>query len=228
MKSPRQIWEKCKLLIPGGNGLISKRPERYSLDKWPTFYSKSKKIYVWDINGKRYTDMSQMGIGTCVLGYANKYIDDKVKAAISKGVNSSLNSTDEFSLAKKILKYDKFADNVKFARGGGEAMAIAVRIARGASQKDMVAFSGYHGWYDWYLATNLKSKKNLNNHLLPGLEPIGVPKGLKDSVFGFNYNNIDDFKDKIKKKLAAIVIEGSRFQNPNKEFVREINRYCKK
>ena len=106
-------------------------------------------------------------------------------------------------LWQKNLKYDKFADNVKFARGGGEAMAIAVRIARGASQKDMVAFSGYHGWYDWYLATNLKSKKNLNNHLLPGLEPIGVPKGLKDSVFGFNYNNIDDFKDKIKKKKIS-------------------------
>ena len=55
-------------------------------------------------------------------------------------------------------------------------MAIAVRIARAARKKDFVAFSGYHGWYDWYLATNLKGKNRLKNHLLPGLEPLGVQK----------------------------------------------------
>lgn len=228
MRSPKKLWRQCKLLIPGGNGLISKRPERYSLDKWPTFYSKSKEINIWDLNNKKYTDMSQMGIGTCVLGYANDYIDKKVKAAIDKGVNSSLNSLDEFALAKKILKYDRFADNIKFARGGGEAMAIAVRIARATSKKDIIAFSGYHGWHDWYLATNLKDKKNLNKHLLPGLEPIGVPKGLINSIVGFNYNDIEDFKNKVKNKnLAAIVVEGSRFQNPNKKFVKTINKFCK-
>ena len=228
MRSPKKLWRECKLLIPGGNGLISKRPERYSVDKWPTFYSKSKGINIWDLNKKKYTDMSQMGIGTCVLGYANSYIDKKVKAAIDKGVNSSLNSLDEFTLAKKILKYDKFADNIKFARGGGEAMAIAVRIARATSKRDIIAFSGYHGWHDWYLATNLKNKKNLNKHLLPGLEPIGVPKGLINSIVGFNYNDIENFKNKVKNKnLAAIVVEGSRFQNPNKKFVKTINKFCK-
>ena len=228
MRSPKKLWSQCKLLIPGGNGLISKRPERYSVEKWPTFYSRSKGIHIWDLNKKKYTDMCQMGIGTCVLGYANNFIDKKVKAAIDKGVNSSLNSLEEFYLAKKILKYDKFADNVKFARGGGEAMAIAVRIARATSKRDIIAFSGYHGWHDWYLATNLKNKQNLNKHLLPGLEPIGVPKGLINSIVGFNYNDIEDFKTKVKNKdLAAIVVEGSRFQNPNKEFVKTINRFCK-
>jgi len=228
MRSPKKLWSQCKLLIPGGNGLISKRPERYSVEKWPTFYSRSKGIHIWDLNKKKYTDMCQMGIGTCVLGYANNFIDKKVKAAIDKGVNSSLNSLEEFHLAKKILKYDKFADNVKFARGGGEAMAIAVRIARATSKRDIIAFSGYHGWHDWYLATNLKNKQNLNKHLLPGLEPIGVPKGLINSIVGFNYNDIEDFKTKVKNKdLAAIVVEGSRFQNPNKEFVKTINKFCK-
>ena len=103
MKSTKRLWMQCKLLIPGGNGLISKRPERYSEDKWPTFYKKSKGLNVWDLNGKKYKDMSQMGIGTCVLGYANHYIDRRVKKAIDKGVNSTLNSTDELDLAKKYL-----------------------------------------------------------------------------------------------------------------------------
>tara|TARA_X000000950_G_scaffold258053_1_gene325070 strand:+ start:5756 stop:7060 length:1305 start_codon:yes stop_codon:yes gene_type:complete len=227
MRSPKKLWMQCKLLIPGGNGLISKRPERYSEDKWPTFYKKSKGLNVWDLNGKKYKDMSQMGIGTCVLGYANHYIDKRVKKAIDTGVNSTLNSTEELKLAKKILKHDKFAQKVKFARGGGEAMAIAVRIARAARKKDFVAFSGYHGWYDWYLATNLKGKNRLKNHLLPGLEPLGVPKALKNTIFGFRYNDCDDFKKRVKNKnLAAIVVEGCRFQNPNRKFVREINKFC--
>ena len=226
-KQYKKIWQECKILIPGGNGLISKRPERYSEDKWPTFYKKSKGLKVWDLNGRKYKDMSQMGIGTCVLGYANNYIDRKVKKAIDMGVNSTLNSTEELKLAKKILKHDKFAQKVKFARGGGEAMAIAVRIARAAKKKDFIAFSGYHGWYDWYLATNLKGKNRLKNHLLPGLEPLGVPKALKNTIFGFRYNDCDDFKKRVKNKnLAAIVVEGCRFQNPNKKFVREINKFC--
>tara|TARA_B100000780_G_C21100979_1_gene444257 strand:- start:81 stop:1388 length:1308 start_codon:yes stop_codon:yes gene_type:complete len=229
MISAKKIWEESKKYIPGGNGLISKRPERYSIDKWPTFYVKSKGINVWDLNGKKYTDMSQMGIGTCVLGYANQFIDKQVKKAIDQGVNCTLNSTEELKLAKKILKYDKFAENIKFARSGGEAMSIAVRIARAASTSDVIAFSGYHGWHDWYIATNLSGKEKLSSHLLPGLEPLGVPKALKNTVFGFKYNDLKDLKAKIKnKKVAAIVVEGCRFEYPKKEFVKFVNNFCKK
>jgi len=224
-----KIWQECQKYIPGGNGLISKRPERYSINKWPTFYKKSKKIFIWDLNNKKYIDMTQMSIGACILGYANNEIDKKVKSAISNGVNSTLNSTDELELAKKILKFDKFADNVKFARGGGEAMAIAVRLARSASKYDKIIFSGYHGWHDWYLATNLKNKNNLNRHLLPGLEPVGVPKSLINSIQGFKYNDIKNFKKMAKKKnIAAVIIEGCRFQLPNQRFVKAINDYCKR
>ena len=71
---------------------------------------------------------------------------------------------------------------VKFARTGGEANAISIRIARAASGRDTIAICGYHGWHDWYLATNLKNKNGLEEHLLSGLEPNGVPKSLIDTV----------------------------------------------
>ena len=135
MKSTKKLWMQCKLLIPGGNGLISKKDLKDILKINGQHFIKSKGLNVWDLNGKKYKDMSQMGIGTCVLGYANHYIDRRVKKAIDMGVNSTLNSTEELKLAKKILKHDKFAQKVKFARGGGEAMAIAVRIARAAQKK---------------------------------------------------------------------------------------------
>ena len=103
--------------------------------------------------------MSIMGIGTATLGYSNKFIDTKVISAIKKGVNTTLNSLDEYNFAKKILQRDSFADQVKFAKSGGEAMSMAIRIARARNGKSRIAFSGYHGWQDWYIAANLKNKK---------------------------------------------------------------------
>ena len=59
----------------------------------------------------------------------------------------------------KLKKIHNWDGKVKFARSGGEANAIAVRLARAYSSKYKVAFCGYHGWHDWYLATNLKNSK---------------------------------------------------------------------
>ncbi len=73
-------------------------------------------------------------------------------------------------------------------------MSMAIRIARASSGKDKVAFSGYHGWSDWYIASNLSSTSNLDNHLLPGLDPVGVPLGLEGTAIPFEYDNVDDFK----------------------------------
>ena len=195
MTKPYNLWKKNLKYIPGGNGLISKRPERFSLKKWPIYYKKCEKIYIWDLNDKKYTDMAQMGIGTCPLGYANKKIDNSVKEVIKNGINSTLNSPEEYTLAKKILKYEKFADKVKFARGGGEAMSIAVRLARSSSKHDQIAFSGYHGWHDWYLATNLKNKNSLNQHLLPGLLPKGVPRYLYKETYTESNKDAYSFTD---------------------------------
>ena len=102
----------------------------------------------------------------------------------------------------------------KIWRSGGEANAIAIRIARAASGKDKVAICGYHGWHDWYLATNLKNKKGLDGHLLPGLNPLGVPKNLKGSVHPFNYNNIDELNEILcKHDIGTIKMEVSRSQS---------------
>jgi len=228
MNKGQKLWKSAIKIIPGGNGLLSKRPDRYLPKLWPTYYSKSKNVSVWDLDNNKFMDMAQMGMGASILGYANKYVDGEVKKAINKGINSTLNCREEYDLAKKILKFDKFADQVKFAKGGGEAMSLAVRIARAKTGKEVIAFSGYHGWHDWYLATNLKNKNRLKDHLLPGLEPLGVPKSLKGSTIGFQYNNLNELKKIKKRNLAAIIIEGCRYFYPNKKFILEIHKICKK
>jgi len=224
-----KLWKKAVKCIPGGNGLLSKRPGRYVPGLWPTYFSKSKGVNIWDLDGKKYIDMAQMGIGTAILGYSNESVNNEVKKAITKGVNTTLNAPEEVYLAEKLLEINKFAGGVKFARTGGEAMAIAVRIARAYTGKDTIAFSGYHGWSDWYLATNIEDENNLNDHLLEGLSPLGVPKSLAGSAIPFKYNCVNDIEKQLSgKEIAAIVIEGARYDFAKKEFLQKVKEVAKR
>ncbi|MDA9598734.1 aminotransferase class III-fold pyridoxal phosphate-dependent enzyme [Candidatus Pelagibacter sp.] len=223
------LWEKAKKIIPGGNGLLSKRPERFLPNGWPTYFKKASGVFIWDLNNRKYVDMTLMGIGTSVLGYNNKFVNNFVKDKIDKGINTTLNCYEEYELSRELLKIDKFADQVRFARGGGEAMSLAIRIARSKSKKTKIIFSGYHGWHDWYLSANIQSIKNLNNHLLKNLKPLGVPKIYRNSAIPLEFNNINQLNKLSKiKNLAAIVVEPSRMEKLSKKFVNELNKICKK
>lgn len=228
MNSGLKLWQRAIKAIPGGNGLLSKRPDRYAPDIWPTYYTKAKGVEIWDLDGKKYIDMAQMGIGTAILGYGDDEVNEEVKKAVDNGVNATLNAPDEVYLAERLLELNPFAGGVKFARCGGEAMAIAVRIARAYSGRDKIAFSGYHGWSDWYLAANLTSESNLSDHLLPGLKPKGVPHGLQNTAFPFQYNNIEELYGVINKEdIGVIIIEGARYDFPTKEFLAAIQKIAK-
>lgn len=223
--SGSQLWKKAKKLIPGGSQLLSKRAEQFLPDYWPSYYSRAKGAEIWDLDNQQYVDMSIMGVGACPLGYADDDVDTAVKKAINKGSMCTLNCSEEVELAEKLIKLHPWAAKVRYARGGGEAMSIAVRIARAHTHKDRVAFCGYHGWHDWYLAANLADDKNLDGHLLPGLDPAGVPRGLKGTSLPFRYNQPEDLvtiAEKYPDELAAIVMEPIRDQDPEPEFLETI------
>ena len=220
------LWKRAKKLIPGGNMLLSKRPEMFLPDEWPTYFSKSKACYVWDLNNRRYIDVSLMGVGTNILGYADASIDKKVKEVIYKGNLTTLNCPEEVELANKLVSMHPFNGMVKFARTGGEACSIAIRIARAHTKKELVLACGYHGWHDWYLASNIKNDKNLNSHLLKNTSIGGVPSNLKNTIQLFEYNKINEFKKKIynKKNIACVIMEVSRNFAPSKNFLEEIRK----
>ena len=160
--------------------LLSKRSEMFLPKKWPSYFTKAKGCFLWDLEGKKYTDMI-MAVGTNLLGYCKKEVDEEVINKVNLGSMSTLNCPEEVQLAEKLVDLHPWSDMVRFARSGGEANAIAIRIARAATGKDKVAICGYHGWHDWYLATNLKTEDGLDQHLLSGLTPNGVPKSLKET-----------------------------------------------
>ena len=222
-RTGQKLYEKAKSLIPGGTMLLSKRPEMFLPDNWPSYFSKSKGNKVWDLDGNQFTDMSIMGIGTNTLGYGHDEVDSAVMQTIKNGNMSTLNCPEEVYLAEKLVAMNPWADMVRFARSGGEANAIAIRIARAASGKDNVAICGYHGWHDWYLSTNHNSGDGLSGHLLPGLEPAGVPKNLKNSVFPFHYNNIEELEQIVATQdIGVIKMEVVRNFGPEDNFLQKV------
>lgn len=228
-KKGKNLYTKAKKLIPGGTMLLSKRPEMFLPNGWPNYFSKSKGCNVWDLEGKKYLDMSIMGIGTNLLGYGRKEVDEAVIRNIKNGNMSTLSCPEEVELAERLIQINPWADQVRFARSGGEANAIAIRIARAASGRDKVAICGYHGWHDWYLSANLSRKKNLDGHLLPGLNPKGIPRALSGTTIPFQYNDIEGLEKIIdKNKLAAIKMEVSRSFGPENNFLEKVRELADK
>jgi len=228
-----KLWEKAKKIIPGGNQLLSKRAELFLPEQWPAYYKRAKGCEIWDLDNNHYYDFAQMGVGACILGYADNDVNKKVISAINKGSMSTLNSYEEVELMEKLLSFHPWAEMGRFARTGGEACAIAVRIGRAASGKDRIVFCGYHGWHDWYLSANLGNDSNLNEQLLPGLKTKGVPSQLRETSIPFHYNKLDELKaiiDKYKDEIGVIIMEPVRGQNPQPGFlegVREISTKIK-
>ncbi len=221
----QELYRQAKKVIPGGTQLLSKRPEMLLPDLWPSYYSRAKGCKVWDMDGKEYVDVSYMGIGANVLGYANDEVDAAAIEASHNGGMCTLNAPEEVYVAEKLLELHPWAGGVRYAKAGGEAMALASRIVRAYTKKDIILFCGYHGWHDWYLAANLSNKNALNDQHIAGLEPLGVPSGLAGTNLPFHYNNIDEFHalmEKHKGNIAAVVMEPIRNDYPADGFLEKI------
>lgn len=225
MSKTQSLYERAKGMIPGGTQLLSKRPEMFLPGKWPAYYSKAKGCKVWDLDEKEYVDTSLMGVGANVLGYADEDVDRAVQKAISCGGMCTLNAPEEVELAELLLELHPWAEQVRYAKTGGESLAIAIRIARAATKKEVVLFCGYHGWNDWYIAANLGDNKALDGQHIAGLSTLGIPKGLKNTIIPFRYNDIQNFENLMQMyrgKIAAVIMEPIRNYYPECGFLEQI------
>ena len=228
LNTGQKMWKRAKNVIPGGTMLFSKNPDLFLPKFWPAYFERTKGCNVWDLEGRKFFDLSMMGVGTNILGYSRKEVDYAVRKVIDKGNMSTLNSKEEIFLAEKLIEMHPWAEKVRFARTGGEAAAIALRIARAATGKDQVAICGYHGWHDWYLSANLLNSKSLNSHLMRNLPIMGVQKNLKNSAFVFEYNNFDQLKKIVSQNnIGTVIMEVSRNESPKKDFLENVRKLTK-
>jgi glutamate-1-semialdehyde 2,1-aminomutase len=222
MSKNQELQAKARKRIPGGTQLLSKRPEMFAPGVWPGYYSKANGVEIWDLDHSHYIDMSISGIGANIFGYCDPDIDKAVISAIQKGNSTSLNCAEEVELADLMIDLHPWGQMVRYTRCGGESMTLAIRVARAYTNRDKVAFCGYHGWHDWYLAANLKEGDELKEHLLPGLDSLGVPKSLIGTALPFKYNDLDSLKAIMASKkgeIAAIVMEPIRSIEPEPGFL---------
>lgn len=227
--SGQRLYGEAKRLIPGGTQLLSKRPEMFAPDQWPPYYAEARGCTVVDTDGRQFLDFTHGGVGSCLLGFAHPKVTQAVIRRVTLGSMCTLNGTDEVELARRLLALHPWAENARFARCGGEVLAVAVRIVRAATRRDLIAFCGYHGWTDWYLAANLSADHALDGHLLPGLQPAGVPRGLLGTVVPFTFNNLDELRRIVAEqgqRIAAVVMEPTRGVDPAPGFLEGVRDLC--
>ena len=221
----QDLYEKAKTLIPGGTQLLSKRPEMAAPNQWPAYFREARGCEIWDLDGRHYFDCGMHGIGATLLGFRDPDVTRAVLRRVALGSLSTLNPPEEVDLAQRLVTIHPWAHQARFTRTGGEAMAVAVRIARATTGRSLVVVCGYHGWHDWYLAANLGADDALDGHLLPGLEPRGVPSELRGTTFTFNYNDrrqFDALIDEHGRRLGAVVMEPCRYHDPQPGFLQHI------
>lgn len=224
-----KLWQRAQELIPGGTQLVSRRPTRFALGVSPIYTSKARGARIWDADGHEYVDWIS-GFGAIILGYADPVVDEAVWRQIELGVGYSLNHELEIELAEELIRRIPCAEMVRYCKGGGEACAIAIRIARGASGREKVLMCGYHGWHDWYLAANLNADAALDPHLFSGIEPIGVPRALAGTTIPFPYGDLvalGDRLDQHRGQIAAVIMEPLRSELPPPGYLEGVARLCR-
>jgi glutamate-1-semialdehyde 2,1-aminomutase len=224
-----ELYARALELIPGGTQLVSRRPNRFAYGVSPVYAARAKGARFWDVDGHEYIDWVS-GIGAILLGYADPAVDEAVREQIGRGTATSINHELEIELAEELSRTIPCAEMVRYAKCGGEACAMAVRIARGATGRDKVLFCGYHGWHDWYLAANLSAETSLNAHLFPGIEPIGVPKSLAGTAIGFPYGDasaLGNLLDEHRGQVAAVIMEPLRSSDPPPGYLAAVQRLAR-
>src|SRR5262245_37682055 len=176
-----ELYDHAKSLIAGRTHLFGRRAEMHAYGISPIYSAQQQGGHFWDVDGHKYIDFN-MGAGAVLLGHAYPTVVRAVQDQAARGTGLSINHPLELEAAELLAALVPCAEMVRFCKGGGEANAVAVRIARAATGRDKVVFCGYHGWHDWYLAANLTSEVPLTKHLLSGIVARGVPGQLQGTA----------------------------------------------
>ena len=229
VKKSLETYERAGQLIPGWTQLISRRASQFAKEVSPIYAQRAKGSRFIDIDGNEFIDWVN-AVGAVILGHADDVVDNAVKEQIDRGSMFTLNSRAELELAEELVNTIPSAEMVRYAKGGGDACAVAARIARGTTGRDKILFSGYHGWHDWYQSANYLVDPETGEFPFAGIEPIGVPKVLAGTAIPFTYGDLDlleNLLEENKGEAAAVMMEPLRSELPDEgylEGVKELTR----
>jgi glutamate-1-semialdehyde 2,1-aminomutase len=203
---------RAKKIIPSAAQTYSKSYRYYCEGEAPAFIERGKGSHVWDVDGNEYIDYV-MALGPITLGYNNAAVNEAIIEQLCKGIIFSQPATLEVELAEKLVKIIPCAEMVRFVKNGSDATAVAVRLARAVTGKELVLACGYHGMKDWYIGSTE------NNH--------GVPLSVRELIKTFPYNDLDTLEQLIianDGKIAAIIMEPVRVEPPAQGYLEGVRK----
>lgn len=212
----QELYQRAGELIPGWTQLISRRADQFARGVSPVYAQRAKGSRFIDVDENEYIDWVN-AVGAVILGHADDVVDGAVKEQIDRGSLYTLNSPLELELAEELCDTLPSAEMVRYTKGGGEACAVAARIARGTTGRDKILICGYHGWHDWYQAANFGVDPESGEYPFAGIEPIGVPRALAGTVIPFTYGDLtmlETLLDEHQGEVAAIMMEPARSTLP--------------
>lgn len=211
-----ELYRQAETLIPGRTQLISRRSSQFAHGNSPIYASCAKGARFIDEDENEYIDWVN-AVGAIILGHADDAVDGAVKAQIDRGSVYTLNSALEIELAELLNAVIPSSEMARYTKGGGEANAVAARIARGVTGRDLILFSGYHGWHDWYQSANYLVDPASGEFPFAGIEPIGVPLALAGTALPFVWGDLAGLGDLLRAhegEVAAIMMEPMRSELP--------------
>ena len=229
VKHSLKLYQQADDLIPGWTQLISRRADQFAFGVSPIYAQSAKGSRFTDVDGNEYLDWVN-AVGAIILGHADDVVDNAVIVQIRKGSIYTLNSPLELELAEELNATIPSSEMVRYTKAGGESCSVAARIARGTTGRDIILFSGYHGWADWYQAANFGVDPESGEYPFAGIEPIGIPKALEGTAIPFSYGDLDGVEHLLKQysgKVAAIMMEPMRSELPPEGYLQGVKALAK-
>jgi len=205
-----RIWSKAEKIIPDGSQTYSKGPTQFVKGFAPKYLERGKGAYVWDVDGNKFLDFV-MACHPVNLGYCDQDVDAAIKQQLEKGITFSLMNPLEVEVAELLIDAIPCAEGVRFGKNGADATLVAVRAARSFTNREHIAYCGYHGWHDWYIANTDRN--------------WGIPKFNQELGHPFQYNDIASLEKifkKFKDEVACVIMEPLTVLEPKDNFLNEV------
>lgn len=161
-------------------------------------------------DGRVYWDWL-CALGALTVGHAHPHVVEAVTKQMAAGAIFSLPSVLEEQVAERLCDVIPCAEQVKFVKTGSEACSAAVRIARLATGRDLIATtsSSYHGWHDAMIAAKDRHP--------------GVPLAFEETIGTFSYNDMDSLRNGFDATdVAAVILEPVQGDEPRDEFLQHV------
>ena len=205
------LYERAAGLIPGFSQTLAKGPGQYVRGVAPKYLRAGRGARVVDVDGNTYLDFS-MAVGPLSLGYADRAVDDAIRAQLADGITFSLMHPLEVEVAEHLRELVPGAERVRYGKNGCDVTTAAVRLARAFTGRDKVLCCGYHGWHDWYIGVTDRNR--------------GVPEAVQALSHTFAYNDLASVEEGLDDDTACVILEPVTFEAPREDFLQRLKALC--